>query len=547
MLDILFTALDNYLTYGVNKDWGQSIPIGGEEPEAWANSSHDLVFGDQTSWTIGLGNTTNTFGPRIDFNVDYSYFIKNIGKKIGAKAGALFIGTTGFFTLTFGPETHISYGATDLSLQRKKHADQAFEIVADENGSSTPKSILAINILCTGVIATAAILARINHYHGFFGKGNLEAVNKVNKGLNDAAKIIQPRYLAFLTVMELAFHAREYLNTLIVDLATIPSYIKNETTQTIIEAKNRVSAVLNKYKPFAETKASFEKTKRDVNIRVDYAFDKVKNQIQFIGSVIDSFQAKRANWYETNQKYSLSCKEYSLSASGGWDSIPFNTGSPGKISLNSVSNEYDTKGKPTKINSSSDIQINSDSINMKVVEKGTQNKSSIVATKAEIILESNQVYLKSPDNGSDINTIGLTNNCIDIQCGTAATGPSLKMNGGKDIAIMSVGTEQLGKSLSISKDSIEIGNIGAAQILLPRITISGTDIVISAGISTIELTATGIGIKCGETKLDLNPTTIKELSTIIERRSLLRSKIIEIMKKIDTMAIAMKKHGLVKY
>ncbi|MFM7541282.1 MAG: hypothetical protein ACKO9Z_16645, partial [Planctomycetota bacterium] len=84
MIDLIFTAIDWVLTEHGNPDWGKASTFAtkeGDEAEAWANSEHELVLGDKTSWAIGLGNTSNTFGPRIEFIVDYSYFLTNILEK----------------------------------------------------------------------------------------------------------------------------------------------------------------------------------------------------------------------------------------------------------------------------------------------------------------------------------------------------------------------------------------------------------------------------------------------------------------------------------
>lgn len=556
MLDLLFTLADNILTYAYkNPHWGKAEPIGeNQESEAWANSDHEVVFGDKTSWTIGLGNTTNSFGPRIDFNVDYSYFIKNIadsktfGGLLGGKLGAALIGTTGFFTLTFGPETTISYGASDVSLQRKRRADQEFEIVDNKVLSTTPRAIITINLLCTAIIATAVILARINHFRGFLGSNNLDTVNKVNKALIDASKVVQPRYLAVLTKMELADHAKGYIKETIDKLKEIPKYILDELEDATKAAANRIASVLNKLKNTAEIEKELGMTKAEIITESENAMDIISNQITFVGSILDLFQDGRANWHESNQNYSLLCKKYTLEARGGWEANPFTQGVAGEISLKSVLKEYDqTDGNPGKTLFESNLDVKSNSINMKIVEDGTTNVSSIDATKDSIILESKGVYIKCHDDKDTICTLHMEKN-IDIQCGKAATGPSLKMDGGKQEAIMSVGTEDLGLSIKIFQKGISIGHVSEAQqaLLSPVIHVARRAVQISAGLSSITLKPTGIELQSGESKLFLNPTTISAMSTIIEQQSKLNAKFEAMLSELKTKAIQKDNAALMK-
>lgn len=554
MLDLLFTLADNLLTYAYkNPHWGKAEPIGeNQESEAWANSDHEVVFGDKTSWTIGLGNTTNSFGPRIDFNVDYSYYIKNIadskaiGGLLGGKLGAALIGTTGFFTLTFGPETTVSYGASDVSLQRKRRADQEFEIIDDKGPSTTPRAIITINLLCTGIIATAVILARINHFRGFLGSNNFDTVNKVNKALIDASKVVQPRYLAVLTKMELAYHAKGYIKETIEKLKDIPKYILDELEDATKASANRIKSVLNKLKNTAEIEKELGMTKAEIITESEKAMDIISNQITFVGSILDLFQDGRANWYESNQNYSLLCKKYTLEARGGWEANPFTQGVAGEISLKSVLKEYDqTDGNPGKTLFESNLDVKSNSINMKIVEDGTTNVSSIDATKDSIILESKGVYIKCHDDKDTICTLHMEKN-IDIQCGKAATGPSLKMDGKENTAILSVGTKTLGKAIGISEDSLEFGHLGKIQKELkrPRLSISSDKVVISAGISSITLNATGIELESGPSKLSLDLTQISAISTIIEQQSKLNNRINAVIRTLKTNGIQIDKAGV---
>jgi len=351
-----------------------------------------------------------------------------------------------------------------------------------------------------------------------------------------------------LTKMELADHAKGYIKETIDKLKEIPKYILDELEDATKAAANRIESVLNKLKNTAEIEKELGMTKAEIVNKAKDAMETIENQITFVGSILDLFQDGRANWHESNQNYSLLCKKYTLEARGGWEANPFTQGVAGEISLKSVLKKYDqTDGNPGKNLFETNLDVKSNSINMKIVEDGTTNVSSIDATKDSINLESKGVYIKCHDDKDNICTLHMEKN-IDIQCGKAATGPSLKMDGENNNAILSVGTDELGKAIAITEKFIKIAHVGNLQTAqkLPLITVSDNKVVISAGIASITLNPTGIELKSGTSKLSLDPTTVSAFSTIIEQQSQLNAKFDAILSKLKTKAIQKDNAGLMK-
>ena len=554
MIDIAWTALDYILTYTVNPDWGKSVPIEGDE-EAWANSSQEIVFGDKTSWTFGLGCTTNIFGPRVDFNVDYSYLIKNIEKVefIGkGRLGAGLVGSTGYFSFTLGPETSISYGASDLALQRKKHADQEFEIIFDDGGpeTKTPKPIIWANLICTGLMVSAIAMVRFNHFTGFLCAKNKKLTEEVNKAINDVVKLVQPRFLAILAKMELAYHAKHYLEKTLKEIqdtpATIKEYLKNGTA----EMKSDVEAVLRKLEWNKKFNSDMDQTKADINTQIDVASARINEQISFVGSIVDLFQEKRPNWSETNRPIGMRCQKYELVADGRFDSgaVPGSKDLPGKIRFNSQSHTFDADGNSQGIKNQSNFALESKSIRLELMEGSKQISNLYLDDKCLNIDSKPGVSITSSDGNSDSSNIYVTNCSINAQCGDDAKGPSIEMDGKNSQIIVSVGTKDAGCAIGIADKRISIGHLGIPQkpFMLPKIILLEDKIVMSAGISTIQLTKDGILLKSGTTSLELKPTKLKEMSAIIEQQAEMKKQIKTILKKLSVTAIDQKTSGIDK-
>lgn len=542
MFDFAWMAIENALRYnGI----GKAIPVEGKEDdeEIWANSTTEVVLGSKSSWTFGLGTTNNTFGPRIDFNVDYSYVLKNLGKgKWKGYFSPLVVGATGYFSYNFGPETNISYGASDLSLQRKVHADQEFEIIQEGTNSLYPKTILQINAITTFLMVAVIAVVRFNHFLGFINDKTLGSVENTNALMNDVVNFVQPRFLAVLAKMELAYHAKAKLKELLAELKNSVSYMSDQAQSAITENMNTVQTVMNKLNWNEKILSDLQTSKSSVEAEIKKVEDLIKQNIRFVANVVeDSFlQNGRDNWYETNMAYKTMCSDYTLIANGKEQPLVLGkTMLPGSISL--ATQHYDKDAQ--KIEKQSGFLIKPENFKMKVQDDGKEFSSFDLGENGIKLVGKHDkgVIIQTKDQANAICQLHLIGKAIDMQCGDPKTSPSLKMDGDNNEFTLSVFTDTVGRSIRISKDSISIGHTSDPQQVakLPQIEITPAGINLTAGLSSISIGFADIEFKVGENKQKIDPISISEIAVMAKQQADMLAEINNIIEKQKTQATAL--------
>ncbi len=108
-----------------------------EKTEKWKNSKYDIVFGDSTSFTLGLGRQTIVFGPDIKTILDWTVLFDWAGEKIKNKLGKFFWnglwGQGGSTDFILGNKNIFNYGTGDFSITRKLNPTVKVEIMGKKD------------------------------------------------------------------------------------------------------------------------------------------------------------------------------------------------------------------------------------------------------------------------------------------------------------------------------------------------------------------------------------------------------------------------------
>jgi len=543
MLDLFIISIDNILAHAFGMpDWGIAENKATGEKEPWVNSSHEFVFGDNTSWTIGSGYTSNVFGPNIEFCIDPTCLL-NLpaqGSLLTAFGASFLFGAPGYFSFKYGSERKISYGSYDFSLTRKRFAEQKFELTEEKY----PRLIKSTNFLSIALMLSGMIAVRILHFRGFHDKSKSEGFEKANKIITDIVRIIEPTYLGFLHKAELIYNVIYKFEKLIPELKNYLAGIKTNLDLVTKESIINAQSCLNKLN-FKERQISNVKhTKDDILEIVNKSANHISNQLKWVGQVMDLFQEDRATWYEHNTPFNLSCQTYELRANGKFEKdVAANTNNyfPGKMTFSTLLYKENAANKNHEISKQSDITFNPDSVEIKFDKKET--KFILGHNGLDITCETGKsIQLR---NTGDINQkhcdLHFNGNKIDLQCGLPATGPSLKMNGDENEIVLSVSTDTVGRSIRIAKDSISIGQTSDPQQVakLPQIEITPAGINLTAGLSSISIGFADIEFKVGENKQKIDPISISEIAVMAKQQADMLAEIKNIIEKQKTQATAL--------
>lgn len=131
MLDIIFGPLLDYGPLGTLNNTTISVPNAdgttSQQAAVWYNSQSSILFGDSSSWLIGLGRITNVFGPDLKVICDWTIALEwipglsQLSSKYPNFYGAL-MGTGGSTDFILGGKDLFNYGATtDFTFTRKKY------------------------------------------------------------------------------------------------------------------------------------------------------------------------------------------------------------------------------------------------------------------------------------------------------------------------------------------------------------------------------------------------------------------------------------------
>ena len=524
MLDLIIGPLLEYSPLGdLNKR-----SINGKE-EVWYNSKTDITFGDSNTWLIGLGRTTNIFGPEIKVVADWTFieellsepFNHKFSGKGGQTIGALLFGVGGASDVLLGVKNFINYGDTqDTTVIRKHTAPLEIKIFKDK--LKKDESLFPTDLMWLIVFPYLTLLALVvtirfaNMQVGAFSDKDLR--EKVTKAIGVAAPLVESRWIALLLVYEKVTYTAA-------ELTKVTEKIKAkiiELNAAIDEGEQKVKAIgVNLILPPTR--------KVDLTISIDACTNTIKDITHH--EVEDLKKANDA--LEVLLKDDIS-QEYKKSNIGLAYSYPW-------LSYDAKETIYLRVGEPTQYSS---MQLKPKWIQMKLVsEKGDDTATLDLAEtakkggKIDIKCSGDDGFINLETAGNDLAKLNISKNTVLIQGGSDNTkNPLIKLEDDKitlrcgpvvinpEILItdtevkIKVGADEIGSSFVMTNDSIELTvGTGPAQSALK---ISSTGVEIKSGEATsTKWSPTSIKMAAAENKIEIGLAELKQQAIVLNQNT----------------------------
>lgn len=152
---MLIEITSNLFGWLPNAQWTSTIA--GKE-ENWNNSSFNILFGSNDSWTIGLGRNTHVIGPDLKVIADWTYLETKLigffgGAKLGPKLGGVIFGSGGATDVILGDKGLLNYYGQNFTAERKSGPKFEYK---DEKGLPL---LVSVPLLIGFVALSAAIIA----------------------------------------------------------------------------------------------------------------------------------------------------------------------------------------------------------------------------------------------------------------------------------------------------------------------------------------------------------------------------------------------------